>query len=247
MNVRPSAENWATALQKSLARWDVTLPSDGLNNFRVYLDELQSWNQKFNLTALREPEHIALGHFADSLAVLTLDEVFKAKNVSAVDIGSGAGFPGLPLKIMNKDWHVMLLESVGKKCDFLRAVIGALELNHISVLNRRCEDLGRDKEHREKYELVFARALANLSTLIEYGMPLLKIGGFLVTHRGRTAADEVTRVNVALEELGGELRGVQHYEIAGLTGSRALVVIQKVKPTSKYYPRRAGVAAKRPL
>ena len=245
--MKNKSENWATALQKSIARWDVMLPTDGLDNFRVYLDELTRWNEKMNLTALKEPEHIALGHFADSLAAMTVDEVFKARNIHAIDIGTGAGFPGIPLKIVNPDWHMTLLESIAKKCEFLRSGINSMELSRVSILSKRSEILGWDKDHREKYDMAFARALSGLSILIEYALPFLRVGGFLVAHRGRTAADEVSRVHMALDELGGEVMGVHHYELAGLAGSRALVVIKKIKPTSKRYPRRTGVAAKRPL
>lgn len=240
-------EDWTTPLRKALARWEVTLPTDGLEYFRVYLTELAHWNEKINLTALKEPKHIALGHFADSLAPMILDKVFENKHARALDIGTGAGFPGLPLKIVNPGWHMSLIESIGKKCDFLRAVIGAMEMNRVEVVQKRSEELGLDKDYREKFDFVFARALSSLSTLIEYGLPFLKIGGQLVAHRGRTAAEEASRVNVALEELGGELGEIRHYEIPELGGSRALVVIKKVKPTSKHYPRRTGVASKRPL
>jgi len=245
--MKKNADNWATALQKSIARWDVTLPPDGLEYFKIFLDELNTWNQKINLTALKEPEHIALGHFADSLSVMTVDEVFNAKSIHAIDIGTGAGFPGIPLKIVHPDWHMTLLESISKKCDFLRAAVGAMELNRVTIIAERSEVLGHQVEHREKYDIAFTRALSSLSTLIEYALPLLKVGGCLIAHRGRTAADEAARVNVALEQLGGEVGGVHHYELAGLAGSRALVVVRKVKPTSKHYPRRIGVAAKRPL
>lgn len=243
----PKFESWEITLKKILARWEAVLPPDGMEYFEIYLKELSHWNQKINLTALQEPRNIALGHFADSLAPMIIDQVFSAKNAKAIDIGTGAGFPGLPLKIAKPDWRMTLMESVGKKCDFLRAVIGVMELSHVDVLNQRSEEAGHDKEHREQYDFAFARALSSLSTLIEYGMPLLKVGGLLIAHRGRTAADEATRVNVALQELGGELVEVKHYEIPELGGSRALVVIKKVKPTTKHYPRRTGVAAKRPL
>ena len=242
-----STEEWYPILKKTLARWEVTLPSDGEEYFRIYLHELSVWNDRINLTALREPLHIALGHFADSLAPMIVNEVFEAKQARAIDIGSGAGFPGLPLKIAKPEWRMSLVDSIGKKCDFLRAVIGAMELNHVDVLQKRSEELGHDKDHREKYDFAFARALSSLSTLIEYGLPFLKIGGMLIAHRGRTAADEASRVNVALEELGGEIAGIQHYEIPDLGGSRALIMIKKVRPVSKHYPRRTGVASKRPL
>ncbi len=240
-------KDWRTTLEKALSRWEVSLPPEGMDFFDVYLNELIQWNKKVNLTALKEPLHIALGHFADSLAPMIVDDVFKSRSVRVIDIGTGAGFPGLPLKIANPGWTVSLIESTGKKCAFLRAIVGAMELNKVEIFNERCEELGHQKDHREKYDLAFARALSSLSTLIEYGLPFLRIGGLLVAHRGRTAAEEATRVNVALEELGGEVKEIRHYEIGDLGGSRNLVVIQKVKPTSKHYPRRLGVAAKRPL
>src|SRR5262249_40404212 len=158
---------------------------------------------------------------------------------------SGAGFPGLPLKIANPSWHMALLESVNKKCEFLRAVSGAMELNHLEIFNKRSEEVGQDKEHRESYDFAFARALSNLSTLIEYALPLLKVGGYLIAHRGRTAADEASRVNMALDELGGVIDNVHHYDIPELGGARALVVVRKITTTSKHYPRRIGVASKR--
>ncbi len=240
-------QDWKQALEKTISRWDIHLTSEKADFFSLYLDELTQWNKKINLTALKEPLHIALGHFADSLAPMIVDDVFKSSHARAIDIGTGAGFPGLPLKIVNPEWSVSLIESTGKKCNFLRAVVAAMELNKVEIFNDRCEDLGHHPDHREKYDLAFARALSSLSTLIEYGLPFLRVGGCLVAHRGRTAADEASRVNVALEELGGEIKKIHHYEIADLGGSRNLVVIEKVKATSKHYPRRLGVAAKRPL
>ncbi len=239
--------HWIDVFRKATARWEILLSPERIEYFQVYINELLTWNDRVNLTALREPEHMALGHFADSLAVMSLDEVFKAKSARAVDIGTGAGFPGLPIKIMNPFWHMTLVESVGKKCEFLRSVVASMELNHVDVVYKRSEEVGHDKAHRESYDFAFARALSNLSTLVEYGLPLLKVGGLLIAHRGRTAADEVTRINNSLHELGGVVQGVHHYEIPGLGGSRALVVIRKEKPTTKHYPRRTGVAAKRPL
>lgn len=243
----PLSDDWYAALKKSMARWEISLPPGGEDFFRVYLHELALWNERINLTALKEPKHIALGHFADSLSPMIIDKVFGSKHARAIDIGTGAGFPGLPLKVANPEWRMSLVDSIGKKCDFLRAVVGAMELSRVEVHQKRSEELGHDKEHREKYDFAFARALSSLSTLIEYGLPFLKIGGLLIAHRGRTAADEASRVNVALEELGGEVSEMRHYEIPELGGSRALVVIKKVKPTSKHYPRRTGVASKRPL
>ncbi len=238
---------WLTTVQKAVSRWEVVIKPDMADCFNVYLHELKLWNEKINLTALNEPEHIALGHFADSLAPMTVDQVFQARHVRAIDIGTGAGFPGIPLKILNPTWHMTLVDSINKKCDFLRAVVGSMELNHVEIIPKRSEEIGHDKEHRETYDFAFARALSSLSTLIEYSLPLLKVGGYLIAHRGRTAADEATRVNMALDELGGVIDGIHHYEIPEIGGSRALVSVRKVRPTSKHYPRRTGVASKRPL
>lgn len=240
-------DDWIPTLKKAMARWEVSLPEDAIEYFRVYLDELGRWNEKFNLTALKEPRHIALGHFADSIAPMTLDAVFEAKHARIIDIGSGAGFPGLPLKIVNPDWRLSLVESIGKKCEFLRAVIASMEMNHADVFYKRSEELAADMDHREQYDFAFARALSSLSTLIEYGLPFLKVGGYLIAHRGRTAADEASRVNTALQELGGAIETIRHYEIPEIGGSRALIVVRKVRPTTKHYPRRIGVASKRPL
>lgn len=240
-------KNWVSSLQRMMARWEIILPDEAIDCFKVYVHELDVWNNKINLTALKEPEHIALGHFADSIAPLTIDNIFKSKNIKAVDIGTGAGFPGLPLKIVRPDWHMTLVESINKKCEFLKSVVGSMELNHVDVVAKRSEEIGWDPKHREKYDFAFARALSSLSTLIEYGLPLLKVGGYLVAHRGRTAADEASRVNMALSELGGSIAGIHHYEIPGLGGSRAIVLVRKDFVTSKRYPRRIGVASKRPL
>src|ERR1044071_502075 len=151
---------WLSVFQKAISRWEVVLKPEMADCFEVYLHELKAWNEKINLTALKEPEHIALGHFADSLAPMTVDLVFEAKHVRAVDIGTGAGFSGLPLKIVNPNWRMTLVDSTNKKCDFLRAVIGAMELNHVEVVGRRSEEIGHDKEHRESYDFAFARALS---------------------------------------------------------------------------------------
>jgi len=239
--------DWVDTLKKALARWEVPLSDERIEYFRVYLEELSHWNEKFNLTALLEPKSIALGHFADSIAPMILDVVFEARGARAIDIGSGAGFPGLPLKLVNPDWRMSLTDSIGKKCDFLRSVVASMEMNRVEVFCKRCEEMAHEKEHREMYDLAFARALSSLSTLIEYGLPFLKVGGHLVAHRGRTAADEATRVNTALQELGGEIAEIRHYEIAELGGSRSLIVVRKVRSATKHYPRRTGVAAKRPL
>src|SRR5690348_10319149 len=125
-----SNESWMTALERTVARWEVLLPKEEMDYFRFYLDELTHCNLKCSLTVLQEPKHTALSHFADSMAPMIIDEVFEAKNAHTIDVGTGAGFPGLPLKIANPEWRMSLVESIGKKCDFLRAAVGSMELNH---------------------------------------------------------------------------------------------------------------------
>jgi len=141
-----SASDWAIALKKALARWEVTLSPDQLEYFQVYLTELSHWNEKINLTALKEPRHIALGHFADSLAPMIIDKVFENKHAMAIDIGTGAGFPGLPLKVANPLWKVTLVESIGKKCDFLRAVIPGAAEARLESVDRCMYDVTADED-----------------------------------------------------------------------------------------------------
>ena len=213
--------------------------------FSIYEKELLVWNEKFNLTAIRKPEEIRSKHFLDSLTVL---QGFKEpKPLRMIDIGTGAGFPGIPLKIAYPHLRLTLVESVGKKADFCRHMIELLHLEKVDVLQARAEDLGQTVGQREVYDLAVARAVAALPVLVEYLLPLVKVGGRMIAQKGESAPAEVHAAEHAVHVLGGRVHQITPILIPGVADERFLVIIDKVATTPRMYPRRAGLAAKRPL
>lgn len=224
----------------------VELGAEEVALFGRYAEEIAAWNRRFNLTRIDTPEGIAVQHFADSLACLGGVQA-SSRSLRVVEVGSGAGMPGLPLKIVRPDWRLTLVESVGKKAGFLANVVRVLRLENVSVEARRAEDVGRDAAHRESYDLALARAVARLSVLAEYMLPLVVVGGRMLALKGSDIDEEVARAGHAVTALGGSLVEVREYSLPGIDGERALVIIDKVAATAEGYPRRAGVPAKRPL
>jgi 16S rRNA (guanine527-N7)-methyltransferase len=225
------------------------LTSEHINAFRIYYEELITWNKRFNLTAITDYEGVQVKHFLDSLSCLLADEVREkfASRSLAIDVGSGAGFPGLPLKIVCPKIRITLLESTGKKVTFLEYIVKKLGLKGVDVIKGRAEELGHDLTHRERYEIAFARAVAELPVLVEYTLPFLRLGGILVAQKGADVEEEVKAAEWAMRILGGSLLRILPVELGGLSGTRSLVLIEKKKPTPEKYPRRPGIPAKRPL
>jgi len=218
--------------------------------FQVYYEELVAWNQEFNLTAVTDYEQVQIRHFLDSLSCLLAEEVRAAlgrPETQAIDIGSGAGFPGIPLKLVCTRSRFTLLEATGKKVGFLEHLIARLGLRGIAALKGRAEVMGQDPAHRERYNVGLARAVADLAVVAEYALPLCKIGGWVLAQKGETGAGEAWTAEKAIRLLGGELRRVLPVELTGLPENRSLVLIEKVAPTPAAYPRRAGIPGKRPL
>jgi 16S rRNA (guanine527-N7)-methyltransferase len=218
--------------------------------FQLYYEELVAWNQKFNLTAITEYEQVQVRHFLDSLSCLLAEEVRRAlarPDARAIDVGSGAGFPGIPLKLVCPGLQLTLLEATGKKVTFLEHIVARLGLQRVTAVHARAEELGHDPAQREAYDLALARAVADLPALVEYALPFCKPGGWFVAQKGETGAAEAWKAGKALELLGGELRRVLHIELSGLPEDRSLVVVAKVSPTPAAYPRRPGIPTKRPL
>ena len=219
--------------------------------FQRYHDELLAWNERAGLTTIVDDEGVQIQHFLDSLTCLLAwagnREIGKSAN-SVIDIGAGAGFPGLPLRIVRPNLRLTLVESTRKKAAFLRHVTEVLDLPDVTVLTARAEDVGRDPAHRECYDVALARAVAGLPVLVEYALPLLRVGGVFIAQK--TAAVVPVKVEAAthaLDVLGGTVHDVVQVTLPGLREPRALVVIAKTAPTPARYPRRAGVPAKRPL
>jgi 16S rRNA (guanine527-N7)-methyltransferase len=212
----------------------------------MYADELIAWNQHTNLTAITDPEAIEARHFLDSLSCLLVIKN-RPPGLRVIDIGTGAGFPGLPLKIVCPGLALTLVEATGKKVDFLNHIIAALKLERVTVLNARAEALGQDQAHRERYDWVLARAVAGMRTLAEYLLPLCKIGGNCLAQKGENAHQEAADAQAVIQLLGGRLRQLTPVELPTVAETHYLVDMYKVAATPSQYPRRPGIPAKRPL
>jgi 16S rRNA (guanine527-N7)-methyltransferase len=213
--------------------------------FQVYQNELISWNEKFNLTAIRDPEGIRIKHFLDSLTCLL--EMKNPQHQRVIDVGTGAGFPGIPLKIIFPSIELTLVESIGKKAHFCQHVIEVLKLENVQVLTLRAEEVGRLPAHREKYDLALARAVAGLPILAEYLLPLLQMGGKMIAQKGENAPVECQQSEHAFNLLGGKLERLVPVVLPGISENRYLVVVKKIAGTPQDYPRNVGVPSKNPL
>jgi 16S rRNA (guanine527-N7)-methyltransferase len=233
--------------------------------FETYADELRVWNMQFNLTAIKDLAGIQVKHFLDSLSVLKVLPINRrgvqypsdnrvlllnapaSAQLRLVDVGTGAGFPGLPLKIVCPNLRLTLVEATGKKVMFCQALVDRLRLTGVTVLKRRAEDIGHDPAHREQYDWAVARAVAGLPVLAEYLLPLVRRGGHALAQKGEGAPAETHAAEGALRRLGGQLEQIVPVELPGIVETRYLVVLRKVAATPPDYPRRAGVPAKSPL
>lgn len=230
-------------LADTAAAWDFALTAQQLGQFDQYAAELLAWNAHTNLTAITAPEEVYVRHFLDSLA---LARHWGAAPGSLVDLGTGAGFPGLPLKILRPELDLLLVDSVGKKTAFLSHVVEQLGLSGVRVITGRAEALGRNPREREAHDVVTARAVADLRVLAEYGLPLLRVGGRLLAPKGFAAQEEAQAARGAIRQLGGALIGVEPVALPGVQ-DRALVIVEKVAPTPKDFPRAVGVPSRKPL
>ena len=215
--------------------------------FDVYLRLLIADAPAANLTSLRDPEAIRKRHFAESIALLEAIERQGALVSPVIDVGAGAGFPGVPMKIMRPELHITLLEATAKKAAFLERLAGALGLSGVTVVNGRAEDVARDAEHRDAYGLAVARAVAPLRVLVELALPFVRAGGHLAAQKGSSVEREVREAGAAIRECGGEVASVERFQAPGAAHGPSLVLIRKVSATPQRYPRRPGIPAKRPL
>lgn len=223
----------------------ITLTPKQLDQFSLYEKVLLEWNGKINLTAIRDVPGIRSKHFLDSISVTRVFE--SVPPVSMIDVGTGAGFPGIPLKILFPSLHLVLVESIGKKANFCQLVIDSLGLKDVEVFTGRAEDIARTPGYREKFEFAIARAVANMPVLVEYLLPLVRIGGKMIAQKGSSAFEETHTAANSIQVLGGELENIISVELPGVSDERFLVVIKKTAATPPQYPRFAGLPAKRPL
>lgn len=210
-----------------------------------YERELLDWNQRFNLTAIRDAESIRTKHFLDSFSCVLAWKATPPLHLA--DIGTGAGFPGIPLKIIYPNMKLTLVESVGKKAMFCQHIVRVLGLENVDVLQLRAEDLGQRSEHREKYDWAVARAVAKMSVLAEYLLPLVKVGGTMLAQKGESGPVEAQEAEKAMKLLGGKLKQLIPVRLPGVADDRYLVLVNKTAATPPKYPRKAGMPLKQPL
>jgi 16S rRNA (guanine527-N7)-methyltransferase len=239
-------------LRDLYTRWgdtlSIPLSEQQEEQFARYAALLQEWNRKINLTAITDENGIVVKHFMDSLSVLPVLNPTAQPDYRVLDVGTGAGFPGMVIAIMRPDWHVTLLESTRKKVDFLVMVGNALGLKNLMTVWARAEEAGHVPKHREQYHAVVARAVAELPVLAEYCLPFVRLNGQWVAQKSLKVEEEVAKAKNALGQLGGKLVEVKQVAVPGMAQeSRSLVIVQKVKPTPVIFPRKAGLPSKKPL
>ena len=230
-------------LLEKLNKIQLNVNDEVLNKFWVYMTNLLKWNEKINLTAITDEDDIILKHFIDSLTIL--EYIPEKSNV--IDVGTGAGFPGIPLKIVREDINMTLMDSLNKRITFLNEIINKLGLKKINAIHSRAEELAKMPEHREKYDIAVSRAVANLSTLSEYMIPFVKVGGKCICMKGSNIEEELKTAKNAIKELGGEIEKVINFKLPDSDNERNIIIIKKVRNTKSKYPRKAGMPSKEPL
>lgn len=236
-------EDFENKLQNLSKEINVLLNEEQLDKFYKYMNLLLEWNEKMNLTAITDEDGIILKHFVDSLTVL--EYLKDAKSI--IDVGTGAGFPGIPISIMNSDKTIVLMDSLNKRINFLNDVVQKLNLDNVRTVHSRAEDLGQNSMHRQKYDVVISRAVANLTTLAEYMLPLTKIGGMCICMKGQEIVDEIKNSKYAIELLGGEIETIDEFCLPNSDMKRNIIIIRKIKNTDRRFPRKAGMPSKEPI
>lgn len=232
-------------LNEKFRNLDIQLSDIQISQFIEYYEILISWNKVMNLTGITEYEEVVEKHFIDSLTIVNKMKLSDVNSV--IDIGTGAGFPGIPLKIVYPHLKVTLLDSLNKRIKFLNEVIKKLELQCIETIHGRAEDFAKQNIYREQYDLCVSRAVANLSTLSEYCLPYVKVGGCFIPYKSGDVDQEIVDSKNAISILGGKVKEIYKFELPETDIKRSLIVINKIKTTAKKYPRKAGMPSKEPL
>lgn len=232
-------------LKLSFEEMGIPLTEKMSDNFSEYSRLLRKWNEVMNLTAITDENEIVLKHFADSASVIKYMDI--PEGATALDIGTGAGFPGLPIKIVRGDIKMTLVDSLNKRVNFLKTVCDELKLEDIECIHARAEELSRNKEKREGFDFCFSRAVAALNVLAEYCLPFVKVGGYLAALKGPNAYNEIEEAKKAISLLGGEISEVKEIEIPYTDLKHTLVIVKKIKPTSSTYPRKGASISKKPI
>ena len=232
-------------LEQKLGELGIKQDQNQLERFHKFYQLLIEWNKVMNLTGITEYEDVVEKHFVDSLSIIKAIDLSRIHTV--IDVGTGAGFPGIPLKIAFPHLRVVLLDSLNKRIKFLDEVISQLGLTEIRTIHGRAEEYARKEEYREQFDLCVSRAVANLSTLSEYCLPYIQVGGIFIPYKSGEIDDEVEQSKKAVRILGGNIKDVMKFELPGTDIHRSFVLIHKEQHTQKKYPRKAGIPAKEPL
>ena len=236
-------EEFKREFEKYLAKMNISLLKEQYEQFYAYMELLIEWNEKMNLTAITDPKEIILKHFVDSLTIAK----YVKEDKSIIDMGTGAGFPGIPIKIYRKDVKVVLADSLNKRIKFLDEVIDKLKLENVETIHCRAEELGKNKQYREKFDYATSRAVANLSTLSEYLMPFVKLNGKCIFMKTIEVEEELEKAKKAIKTLGGKIEKVDKFEIPESDLGRSIIIVKKEKITPSKFPRKPGTPAKEPL
>lgn len=229
-------------IEEKLKKIDIQIGKDKAKKLYDYMNLMLEWNKKINLTAIIEPEEIILKHFIDSLTILK----YLGKENKIIDVGTGAGFPGIPLNILDEQNNYILLDSLNKRINFLNEVIEKNELINIKTIHSRVEEAGKDKNYREKFDIAVSRAVAPLNILLEYMLPLVRVGGICICMKGSNI-DEIENSKNALNILGGKIEKIENIYLPDSDIARNIIIIKKIKNTPNKYPRKAGTPSKEPI
>lgn len=238
-------KNKEQRLVENMKMISVELTNKQVSQFIKFYEMLVEWNKVMNLTGITEYDEVVMKHFVDSLSIVKVNGFDNVTSI--IDVGTGAGFPGIPLKIVFPEIKITLLDSLNKRIKFLNAVIDELELENIETIHGRAEDFSKKEDYREQYDLCVSRAVANLATLSEYCLPFIKKGGFLVSYKSGEVADELKNAEKAIKILGGKRQQPIYFNLPGTDIQRSFIIIKKTETTPKKYPRKAGTPSKQPL
>lgn len=236
-------QEWIQQIQNEANELHISLSEEQTEKFFNYMQLLLEWNEKINLTAITEPKEILQKHFIDSLTIYP----YLTEKSTIIDVGTGAGFPGIPLKIVNPNHTVVLLDALNKRLNFLQEVIKQLELKEIKTIHARAEEGAKNKQYREMFDIAISRAVAPLNVLVEYVLPFVKIGGRCIAMKGNNAKEEIQNSQKAIEVLGGEIEKIEKFKLPNSEIERTVILIKKIKKTPEKYPRKAGTPSKEPL
>lgn len=238
--------------EKQIASFGITLQEDQREKLMIYYRVLVEWNEKMNLTAITEFEEVLIKHFLDSFSLVRIlpedmKEKMKNEGISIIDVGTGAGLPGIPLAILFPSCRITLMDSLNKRILFLEEVIRQTGLKNCTAIHSRAEELARNRDHREKYDLCVSRAVANLSVLSEYCIPFVRVGGCFIPYKAQKVSEEMKTGEKAIRILGGKLEQIENFILPETEFERTLLLVKKEKFTAGKYPRKAGIPAKTPL